>query len=212
MEALLIVDIQNDFLPGGALAVPHGDEVIPIINALQEKFDCILATKDWHPKNHVSFAATHHKKIGESIEMEGYHQMLWPVHCVQNTQGAAFAESLTTDKIQKIIFKGVEENLDSYSSFYDNLHVRSTHLSEYLKKNHIDSIYIAGLATDYCVLYSVLDAIAEGFKTYVIMDACQGIDKKQTKEALRMMEEAGAICIKSFDVKPSSNKKTGHRT
>jgi nicotinamidase/pyrazinamidase len=208
MKALLIVDVQNDFLPGGALAVPHGDQVIPVINALQQIFSCVIATKDWHPPDHISFASHHGKKVGEIIEVEGLKQELWPDHCVQGTRGAQFAPSLRTDKIQRIFFKGVDPLIDSYSTFYDNAHLRSTGLWEYLQSLGVNEIYIAGLATEYCVKYSVLDASKLGLKIHVVLDGCRGIDLKagNTERAIEEMKAAKAQIINSDQLLAQSSR------
>ena len=145
------------FLPGGALAVPHGDEVIPLADELQRRFDLIVATKDWHPSDHGSFAANHKgKKPGDRIILDGIEQILWPVHCVQNTHGAEFAPLFDTSRIAHVFHKGTERNIDSYSTFFDNAHRRHTGLAHYLEKRSIKDIYLMGLALDYCVKYSAL--------------------------------------------------------
>ena len=177
MKALIIVDLQNDFLPGGALAVPHGDEVIPLANGLQSHFDLVVATKDWHPPDHGSFAANHPgKKPGDRIMLDGIEQILWPVHCVQNTHGAKFAHSFDRSRIAHVFHKGTERNIDSYSTFFDNAHRRHTGLAHYLKERSIKEIYLLGLALDYCVKYSALDARQLEFNTHVILDGCRGIE------------------------------------
>ena len=177
MNALILVDLQNDFLPGGALAVPHGDEVVPLADRLQQRFDLVVATKDWHPSDHGSFAANHPgKKPGDRIILDGIEQILWPVHCVQNTHGAEFAPSFDTSRIAHIFHKGTERNIDSYSTFFDNAHRRHTGLAHYLEKRGIKNIYLMGLALDYCVKYSTLDARHLGLNTYVIVDGCRGIE------------------------------------
>lgn len=208
--ALILVDLQNDFLPGGSLAVEHGDEVIPVINKVLEKhpFDVIVATKDWHPKDHDSFASVHKKKPGERIDLDGIEQILWPVHCVQETPGAEFSPHLHTEKIEKVFFKGTDKKIDSYSTFFDNGHRKKTGLEEYLRKRHVEDIYIAGLATDYCVKYSVLDALELGFNTFVIEDACRGVNlhKDDAKKALEFMREAGAQIVNSKDLFVHSTK------
>ena len=203
MKALIIVDLQNDFLPGGALGVNRGDEIIPIINKLLEyNFDVIVATKDWHPPDHGSFAATHKKQVGEHIILAGIYQILWPVHCVQWTQGAELTPLLHAQKIEKIFIKGTDKTIDSYSTFFDNGHKKSTGLEDYLKARNVKDIYIAGLTTDYCVKYSVLDAIKLGFNVYVIEDGCRGVDlqKGDSEKALDEMRQAGARIIKSKDL------------
>ncbi len=203
MKALIIVDMQNDFLPGGALGVHQGDEVIPIINKLQDlDFDVIIATKDWHPHDHGSFASTHGKKEGEHINLAGIDQILWPAHCVQETSGAELSSLLKKDKIEKVFHKGTDKMIDSYSTFFDNGHRKSTGLDTFLQKKNIKDIYIAGLATDYCVKYSALDALKLGFNTFVIEDACKGVNlqKEDSKKALEEIRNAGAHIIKSKDL------------
>lgn len=203
MNALIIVDLQNDFLPGGALPVPHGDEVIPVADEMQQKFELVLATQDWHPPDHGSFAANHPgKKPGDRIMLDGIEQILWPVHCVQNTRGAGFAPAFDTSRIAHVFHKGVEQNIDSYSTFFDNAHRRHTGLADYLKKRAIKDIYLMGLALDYCVKYSVLDARQLGLNTYVILDGCRGIELEPGDIgcALDEMKRAGAILLKSSDL------------
>ena len=203
MNALIIVDLQNDFLPGGALPVPHGDEVIPLANELQRRFDSVLATQDWHPPDHGSFAANHPgKKPGDRIMLDGIEQILWPVHCVQNTNGAQFAGAFDTSRIAHVFHKGVERNIDSYSTFFDNAHRRRTGLADYLKKRSIKNIYLMGLALDYCVKYSVLDARHLGLNTRVIVDGCRGIELKHgdIDRTLDEMKRAGAVLLKSADL------------
>jgi nicotinamidase/pyrazinamidase len=203
MKALILVDLQNDFLPGGALAVPHGDEVIPLADQLQQRFDLVLATKDWHPPNHGSFAANHPgKKPGERIMLDGIEQILWPVHCVQNTHGAEFAPSFDTSRIAHVFHKGTERNIDSYSTFFDNAHRRHTGLAHYLDKRGIKDIYLMGLALDYCVKYSTLDARHLGLNTYVIVDGCRAIELESgdIARALAEMKRAGAVLLKSSEL------------
>ena len=207
MNALIIVDLQNDFLPGGALPVPHGDEVIPLANELQRRFDLVLATQDWHPPNHGSFAANHPgKKPGDRIMLDGIEQILWPVHCVQNTFGAEFAPAFDTNRIAHVFHKGVERNIDSYSTFFDNAHRRETGLADYLKKRSIKNIYLMGLALDYCVKYSVLDARHLGLNTHVIVDGCRGIELElgDIGRALDEMKRVGAVLLQSGDIRDKS--------
>jgi nicotinamidase/pyrazinamidase len=203
MNALILVDLQNDFLPGGALPVPHGDEVIPLANELQRKFELVLATQDWHPPNHGSFAANHPgKKTGDRIMLDGIEQILWPVHCVQNTHGAEFAPSFDTSRIAHVFHKGIERNIDSYSTFFDNAHRRHTGLAHYLEERSIKDIYLLGLALDYCVKYSALDARQLGLDTHVILDGSRGIELEagDINRALEEMQRVGAVLLKSSDL------------
>jgi nicotinamidase/pyrazinamidase len=203
MKTLITVDLQNDFLPGGALPVPRGDEVIPIANKLQQRFELVLATQDWHPPNHGSFAANHPgKKPGDRIMLDGIEQILWPVHCVQNTHGAEFAPSFDTSRIAHVFHKGVERNIDSYSTFFDNAQRRHTGLADYLKKRSIKDIYLMGLALDYCVKYSTLDARQLGLNTYVIVDGCRGIELEpgDIERALDDMKRVGAVLLQSSEL------------
>jgi nicotinamidase/pyrazinamidase len=204
MDALLVVDVQNDFLPGGALAVPEGDKVIPVINRLLDGFDLILATQDWHPANHASFAANHPgHKPGEVIDLNGIPQVLWPVHCVQGTSGAAFSTQLRTDRFARVFQKGIDPEIDSYSGFFDNGRKRSTGLSEYLRDRKVDELFICGLATDYCVKFSALDSISAGIRTRVIVDACRGVNLRpgDSAAAIAEMREAGAKILDSTEVR-----------
>jgi len=203
MKALIIVDLQNDFLPGGALPVPQGNEVIPLANELQRHFRLVVATKDWHPPNHGSFAANHPgKKPGDRITLDGIEQILWPVHCVQNTHGAEFAPAFDTSRIAHVFHKGIERNIDSYSTFFDNAHRRHTGLAHYLEKRRIKDIYLMGLALDYCVKYSALDGRQLGLNAHVILDGCRGIDLEpgDIACALDEMKEAGAVLLKSTEL------------
>ena len=203
MNALIIVDLQNDFLPGGALPVPHGDEVILLANELQRRFDLVVATKDWHPPNHGSFAANHRgKKPGDRIMLDGIEQILWPVHCIQNTDGSEFASSFDTNRVAHIFHKGINPQIDSYSTFFDNAHRRHTGLAHYLEKRGVKNFYLMGLALDYCVKYSTLDARQLGLKTHVIVDGCRGIELEpgDISRALDEMKRAGAVLLKSSDL------------
>lgn len=203
MDALIIVDLQNDFLPNGALAVKDGLEIIPVINRLlQGPFDLKVATKDWHPSDHGSFASVHGKLPGEHVVLQGIDQILWPAHCVQGTQGADFSPALEESLIQKVIYKGTDKNIDSYSTFFDNEHLKSTGLGEFLEERKIRNVYVAGLATDYCVKYSVLDALRLGYNVYVIADACKGVNlmSEDSKIAFEEMRSAGAHIVNSADV------------
>ena len=199
-QALILVDIQNDFLPGGALAVAHGDEVVAVANRLIGHFDHVLATQDWHPPGHLSFAANHDlRRIGEVIELNGLPQLLWPAHCVQNSGGALFAPGLETRKIRRVFPKGIEEGFDSYSGFFDNGHHRATGLGDYLKAEGVGRVHIVGLATDYCVKFTALDALASGFETVLVADACRGVDLAagDSEKALAELQAAGASIVTS---------------
>jgi|TARA_R110002096_G_scaffold4558_1_gene21642 nicotinamidase/pyrazinamidase len=199
-SALIIVDVQNDFLPGGALAVGKGDEVIPVINKVQDKFDLIVATQDWHPANHGSFAANHEgKKVGESISLNGLDQILWPVHCVENSIGADFHKSLDKQNWREVFKKGSNPEVDSYSGFFDNGRKEKTGLGDFLKANGMENVFVTGLAADYCVKFTVLDALDLGFNTYLIADATKGVNlsPNDTLEAFKEMETQGAILVSS---------------
>jgi len=200
MNAFLVVDVQNDFLPGGALAVPDGDQVISIANRLVECFALVLATQDWHPANHGSFAANHpNRRPGEMIDLNGIRQILWPVHCVQGSPGAAFSAQLRTERFSNVFRKGVDPGIDSYSGFFDNGRKRSTGLAEYLRDRNVDELFICGLATDYCVKFSSFDSIGSGIRTHVIEDACRGVDLKpgDSAAAIAAMRDAGVSIVES---------------
>ena len=178
MKALLIVDLQNDFLPGGSLAVDHGDEVIAVINKLQSRYDLIVATQDWHPSNHKSFASMHiGHNVFDVITLHGHNQVLWPNHCVQGTPGAALVDTLDMNSIEAIFRKGMDKEIDSYSGFYDNQKLRSTGLHGYLQNKGVDEVHICGLAADFCVHFTAMDALDLGYKTKVVSKATKAIDK-----------------------------------
>lgn len=211
MKALLIVDLQNDFLPGGALAVKDGDQIVPLVNALvHAPFNLVVATKDWHPSDHGSFADNSGKEVGDHIKLAGIDQILWPRHCVQGTLGSEFAKGWDTSAIDKIVYKGTETEIDSYSTFFDNGRLKSTGLEYYLREMGVDTIYVAGLATDYCVKYTVLDALELGFKPFVIVDACRGVNLNphDTEKALALMSQAGAELVTFSDVMSQMTTKT----
>ncbi|HTM63232.1 MAG TPA: bifunctional nicotinamidase/pyrazinamidase [Gammaproteobacteria bacterium] len=206
-KVLILVDLQNDFCEGGALEVPGGSEVIPLANKLQSYFELIIATQDWHPSNHTSFASNHPGHgIGDVVRTDKILQILWPDHCVQNTKGAEFHPELETKQIVKIFHKGVNAEIDSYSAFYDNEHLRATGLGDYLKQQGVTDVYILGLATDYCVKYSALDAVGLGFNVYVITDVCRGVDLApgDIDAAINQMRASGVHIIQSEDVIKSS--------
>lgn len=203
MSVLVIVDIQNDFLHHGSLEVPQGNSIIPIINALLPHFSNIVYTKDWHPADHKSFAINHpNKKVGDIIPLQGVDQYLWPAHCVQNTHGSELNSELIVRDESRIIYKGTEREIDSYSAFFDNLQAKATGLSEYIRSLHENKVYICGLAADYCVKFSVLDAIHEGFDTYVIADATKAVNVNPGDYdlSLESMRIAGATIITSKQI------------
>jgi nicotinamidase/pyrazinamidase len=203
MKALILVDIQNDFLPGGALAVPDGDKIIPFANQLQAAFPVVLATQDWHPANHGSFAVNHPgKNVFERIELNGLPQTLWPVHCVQGTAGAELAPGLHRERIAKIFPKGTDPGIDSYSGLFDNGHRKSTGLGEWLKAKGVTEVFVCGMATDYCVKFTALDAAQFGFKTYFIEDASRGVNLQpdDLRKAIAEMHRAGITTVQSADI------------
>lgn len=177
MKALIIVDIQNDFLQGGRLAVKCGNEVIPIINSIQEKFDLVVATQDWHPEGHKSFVSQYsNKKEYEKIELNNIKQTLWPDHCVQNTFGAEISSELNQNKIEAIFRKGMNSNVDSYSGFFDNGKLKCTGLGDFLKGRGVNEVFVCGLAADYCVYFTAKDALELGFKSNIIENATKAIN------------------------------------
>lgn len=204
MFAFLIIDLQNDFCPGGRLAVSDGDSIIPLINGLSPYFKCVVQTQDWHPENHSSFASNHpNKDEYEIVEMEYGTQVLWPNHCVQGSIGADFHPNLEMRSTTMIIRKGFRPNIDSYSAFFENDKTTSTGLKGYLENLGITTVFLAGIATDFCVKWSALDAVASGFKTYVIEDAVKGIDIDNSVElAFQEMESAGVKFIQSDRLLP----------
>ena len=203
-RALILVDIQNDFVPGGALAVREGDAVIPVANRVLQAFELIVASKDWHPRDHGSFAANHPgKKVGDVIDLNGLPQVLWPVHCVQGTRGAEFAPSLDVSRVARVFRKGTDPAIDSYSGFYDNGHRRSTGLSDYLRKKGVTEAFVLGLATDYCVKFTALDARQrQHLRTTLIEDASRGVNLHpgDVDAAVEEMRKAGVRVMQSADV------------
>jgi len=175
-DALLLIDLQPDFMPGGALAVAGGDEILPLINALAQRFDHVILTQDWHPPQHISFASTHAKKPFERIAVPYGPQTLWPDHCLQHTAGAALHPALDIPHAELILRKGFRKHIDSYSAFLENDHVTPTGLSGYLRERGLRRLFIAGLAYDYCVRFSAIDGKALGFETIVIEDATRAVN------------------------------------
>lgn len=200
MKVLLIIDMQVDFMPGGALAVPQGDTIVPVINKLQEKFDLILATQDWHPENHISFASNHENKNPfDAIEWQEMEQVLWPDHCVQNTPGADFHPQLEMKKVEAIFRKGMDWKIDSYSGFYDNGHKKNTGLAGYLRERNAVELYFCGLAADYCVYFSIKDALKEGFSATLIEDATKAINQEKFEGIKKELTQNGCKIINSFN-------------
>jgi nicotinamidase/pyrazinamidase len=204
MNALIIVDVQNDFIPGGALAVPEGDRVVPVCNQLAKSFDLVVATQDWHPPDHGSFAASHpDRNVGDVIDLNGLRQILWPVHCVQNTRGAQFVHGLDTNSFARIFQKGTDPAIDSYSGFYDNGHRKSTGLADYFKSKNVADVFVCGLATDYCVKFTALDAKSLGLNVTLIEDACRGVNLRpgDVDGAVGQMRQAGIAIAQSTSLK-----------
>lgn len=203
MKALIITDVQNDFCPGGALPVKDGDRIIPVVNPLQKKFDLVVAVQDWHPAGHMSFASAHAgKKVGDTLRVGGFEQTLWPDHCVQWTEGAEFADDLDMRKVERIFRKGTDPKVDSYSGFFDHSRRNQTGLTDYLRDQGVGEIFLVGLATDYCIKFTALDAVDLGFRTNVIIDAAHGIDLKpgDVDRAVEEMRKAGVRILKSGDL------------
>ena len=200
-DLLLVIDVQNDFCPGGALAVADGDAVVPVVNRLAERFDHVVLTQDWHPRGHSSFATSHQGPAPfETITMPYGPQTLWPDHCVQGTAGAAFHPQLAIDKAQLVIRKGFRSAIDSYSAFYENDRATPTGLAGYLRERGLKRIFMAGLATDYCVHYSALDARRLGFETVVVESGCRAIDLAGSLAAAReAMAAAGVQIVSDLD-------------
>jgi nicotinamidase/pyrazinamidase len=201
-SALLVIDVQNDFLPGGSLAVEDGNAIIPLINDISRKFQNVIITQDWHTNAHLSFASSHEGKAPfDTIEMPYGTQVLWPEHCVQESHGAALASDLNIPHTQMIIRKGYNHEIDSYSAFMEADKTTMTGLTGYLRERGIDSLYLCGLATDFCVAWSALDARAQGFECHVIEDACRAIDLDGSlKAAWENMQKAGVKPIQSNDL------------
>lgn len=194
-DVLLVIDVQNDFCPGGALAVPEGDAVAPIINRLMSRFDHVVLTQDWHPAGHQSFASSHagHQPF-ETIEAPYGRQILWPDHCVQGSRGAAFHAELATDRADMILRKGFRREIDSYSAFYENDRRTPTGLTGYLRTRGFERVFLTGLATDFCVRWSAEDARREGFAAVLLEDASRAIDLDGSlDEARAAMTEAGVV-------------------
>lgn len=203
MRALILVDIQNDFVPGGALAVPEGDAVVPVANALAPRFSLVAASQDWHPVGHGSFASAHAGMApGGVVDLSGIEQVLWPDHCVQNTPGASFHSGLDVAVIDHVVRKGTDPGIDSYSAFFDNGHRKDTGLAMFLEQRCAEELVILGLATDYCVKATALDALGLGFGVTVIADGCRAVDLApgDGEQAFAKMRSAGARIITSAEL------------
>ena len=203
MKALIVVDVQRDFCPGGSLAVPNGAEVVDVVNELKDKFDFVVYSRDWHPQDHCSFAANHGKEVGSVIEVGGLNQIMWPTHCVQDSKGAEYADGLVLPENALIIDKGVDSSIDSYSAFFDNGGIRATGLAKLLESKGVTEVYILGLATDYCVKFTALDARKLGFKTYLVEDGCRGVELApgDVEKAIAEMKAAGVEVLQSEEIK-----------
>jgi nicotinamidase/pyrazinamidase len=193
MTALLLIDVQHDFLPGGALAVPGGDAILPLVNDLQPRYELVVATQDWHPANHQSFASQHPGQAPFSqIELHGLPQTLWPDHCVQGTPGAEFSPLLDQRRIEAVVRKGMNPEIDSYSGFFDNGHRKSTGLADYLRGRGVQEVHVCGLAADYCVYFSALDALREGFRVGFLEEATRAISAEGYQQARLALQQRGA--------------------
>lgn len=198
MKALLLIDIQYDFLPGGALAVPGGEAVIPVVNQLQEGFGLVVATQDWHPAGHKSFASAHPGRAPfETIDLNGLPQVLWPDHCLQGSPGAELSAAIDWRRTEALFRKGVDPEIDSYSGFYDNGHRRTTGLAGYLRGRGVTEVYLAGLAGDYCVYFTAKDSLAEGFTTFVVEDAVRSISTDGYQKAIADLQARGGRTVRS---------------
>ena len=203
-NALILVDLQNDFCPGGALPVPEGDRVIAVVNRLVLRFDLVVATQDWHPAAHSSFAANHPgRNVGDVIELGGLPQVLWPVHCVQGTPGAEFHPALDRTRSAAVFQKGTDPAVDSYSGFFDNGRRKATGLEDFLRGRQVAEVFVCGLATDFCVKATALDAAGLGFRTHLIEDACRGVELKpgDVARAVAEMRAAGVVVAESEGVR-----------
>lgn len=200
MRALVLVDLQYDFMPGGALAVARGDETIAIAQRVLPHFSTIVATQDWHPANHGSFAVNNPgKQVGELGELAGMPQVMWPAHCVQGTHGAELHAGLDRARIDAVIQKGTDASIDSYSGFFDNGHKKATGLHAWLEQRWIKQLYVLGVATDYCVKFTVLDALKLGYDVKLVEDGCRGVDlaRGDSERAIAEMRGAGAAIVDS---------------
>ncbi len=203
MRALVLVDLQYDFMPGGALAVTRGDETVPVATTLMPKFDIIVATQDWHPKNHKSFAANNPgTQVGQLGELDGLPQVMWPSHCVQGSRGAELHDTLERSRITAVFRKGIDAGIDSYSGFYDNGHKKATGLGDWLEQKKVDKLYVLGLALDYCVKFTCLDGRQLGFEVYLIEDGTRAVNlaPDDGDKALAELRVAGVTVIDSGSI------------
>lgn len=204
MDTLIVVDVQNDFLPGGALAVPEGDAVVEPINRLMKRMELVVATQDWHPADHASFASQHKgRSPGEVIDLDGIEQVLWPDHCVQGSAGASFESRLDVACFSHVVRKGGDRRIDSYSGFFENDRKTATGLERYLRERGADRLYVAGLATDYCVRFTALDALALGFETILVADACRAVNLNpgDGSAAIEAIRAAGGAIVNAADIR-----------
>lgn len=204
-RALILVDLQNDFMPGGPLGVDEGRAVIPVANALMQRFELVVATQDWHPEGHESFASAHEgHEPGDRIELHGLDQILWPDHCVQGSEGAEFVEDLDRGEVTKVFQKGSDPHVDSYSAFFDNGRRHDTGLADWLRERGVDEVYVLGLATDYCVKWTALDAADQGFDTHVVRDGIRAVNLQpgDGEAAEAEMADAGVRFVHSDEVPP----------
>jgi nicotinamidase/pyrazinamidase len=177
MDALILVDLQNDFMPGGALAVAAGDETVAVASRVAKRFEYVVATRDWHPRDHGSFVAQHPgANIGDIVDLGGLPQVAWPEHCVEDTHGAAFHRGLDASRITEVVHKGTDAGIDSYSGFYDNAKRKETGLASMLEQRRVRRVFVMGLATDYCVKFTAIDAAELGFETYLVEDGCRAVN------------------------------------
>lgn len=203
MNVLLLIDLQNDFLPGGAIPVAHGDLVAPLANQLQGAFKLVVATQDWHPANHKSFASSHPgRKPGDTALLKKVRRTLWPAHCVQNTRGAELTPALMLNRVNKVFRKGIEADLDGYSAFFDDDHIRATGLHEYLQDKRVTDVYVMGLGTELCVKATALNAVALGFRTFLIEDACRSFSSEPdvVKAAIDELRDTGVAILQCRDL------------
>ena len=202
-SALILIDIQNDFVADGALAVPNGDAVVPVANALMDHVDLVVATQDWHPATHGSFVSQHPGKgVGDLVDLNGLDQVVWPDHCVADTEGAAFVNELASERISQVVRKGTDAGIDSYSGFFDNGHRKATALEGYLRRESVSQLIMVGLATDYCVKFTALDARELGFEVILVTDGVKGVELRSgdCERAIAQMEEAGVVTARADQI------------